>query len=233
MINVNAILPGARPPATLRRMSMETTGAAKAGIESPERETHSTPIAASAPHLVAAVTTPVTVDQNTSGGSAAVLSSLNKSRAKVMVKRRPSTRQGRRESLRKSQQFEVEKEEDKDVIVEDAAKEVMKEQVVEVRVEKEKPQEEEEEKKKEKKKTRKLFESDDEDEDSDELFKPKVAAIVTQVKKTTTKTSLFSDDDSEEDLFAGASSLKGGTCKSKQPLNLNLILLNFPPLQPL
>lgn len=221
VINVNAILPGARPPPMAKRMSLdsfEDVPKTDNNEVSPDKALNST-----SPSI--GVSTPV--DQNVNQNSA-TLSSLNKGRPKATSNRRPSTRKGRQESLRRSQLFD----DSEGVPAEDAEASIdQPSQVVEdikpvpvqstnnpievatpIFVKQEAPT-----------KTRKLFDSDD-DEDSDDLFKPKSVTLKAPevhkkevpkrevIKKDVPKpkqTSLFSDDgDSDGDLFS-SSSAKG------------------------
>lgn len=235
VINVNAILPGARPPPMAKRMSLdsfEDIPKADTNEVSPDKALNST-----SPSI--GVSTPV--DQNVNQNSA-TLSSLNKGRPKATSNRRPSTRKGRQESLRRSQLFDDSEgipandaidqpsqvvEDIKPVPVQSTKNPI--EVATPVIVKQEAPT-----------KTRKLFDSD-EDEDSDDLFKPKsVTPKAPEVHKKEVpkrevikrdvpkpkQTSLFSDDgDSDGDLFSSSSS-KGKTLLSI-PIHQLLIIFFF------
>lgn len=220
-INVNAFLPGARlPPKTQRMSSMEEKEPSE-GEKSPVVDLDESSCSVATPG-----------DPNVSQGSA-VLSSLNKNRPKLGMKRRPSTRKGRQESLRRSQLFDSEDisepidniEAVTDTVLEIENNPVTKEhetpvdimvtkniEPVAVQIKEVGPPQ---------KNVRKLFSSDDEDSDED-LFKPKKISMVKaapkakppvkqkeEPKKQLSKkqSSLFSDEnDSDEDLFSGTSS---------------------------
>lgn len=198
-INVMAILPGARP----------TTKKSLDLMEQERKENEMSPEEPKSPEFISTPTASVAVPSSSS-----VLSSLNKSRAKISTKRRPSTRQARQESLRRSQLFpnEVGADVEGDSDRKGVDKPSNPNNEVAVKAVKAPESSVVDKQTSRTSKSRKLFESD---EDDDDLFQQGPAAIKPPVinvgkRQVPQRSSLFSDDDDDgdnsDDLFSSSSS---------------------------